>query len=76
MVLAKGQLQLALPAVWSQARQRGFTVSDLVNWMCRRPAHLVGLAGRKGAIAPGYDADLVVFDPETFRDRATFEKFP
>jgi allantoinase len=57
-------LQLALPAVWFQARQRGFTVSDLVNWMCRRPADLVGLAGRKGAIAPGYDADLVVFDSE------------
>jgi allantoinase len=57
-------LQLALPAVWSQARRRGFTVSDLVNWMCRRPADLVGLADRKGTIAPGYDADLVVFDPE------------
>jgi allantoinase len=32
--------------------------------MCRAPAGLVGLAGRKGAIAPGYDADLVVFNPE------------
>ena len=28
------------------------------------PAELVGLSGRKGEIAPGRDADLVVFDPE------------
>ena len=28
------------------------------------PARLAGLEGRKGAIAPGYDADLVVWDPE------------
>ncbi len=57
-------LQLALPAVWSQARQRGFTLFDIVNWMSRQPAKLVGLAGRKGRLAPGFDADLIVFDPE------------
>jgi allantoinase len=32
--------------------------------MARRPARLVGLAGRKGEIAPGCDADLVVLDPD------------
>jgi allantoinase len=57
-------LQLALPAVWTGARERGFTVEDLARWMCAAPARLAGLEGRKGAIAPGYDADLAVWDPE------------
>ncbi len=46
-------LQLALPAVWTEARRRGFTFTDLARWMALRPAELVGLYGRKGAIAPG-----------------------
>src|SRR5260370_8565133 len=57
-------LQLSLSVVWTAARRRGATLVNLVEWMCRRPAELVGLAGRKGALAAGYDADLVVFDPE------------
>jgi allantoinase len=32
--------------------------------MATAPACLVGLDGSKGAIAPGYDADLVAFDAE------------
>jgi allantoinase len=57
-------LQLALPAVWTGARERGFTVADLARWMCAAPARLAGLEGRKGAIAPGRDADLAIWDPE------------
>jgi allantoinase len=55
-------LQLVLSVVWTAAQPRGATLVDLVDWMGRRPARLVGLGGRKGALAPGYDADLVVFD--------------
>jgi len=57
-------LQLALPAVWTGARERGFTLEDVAAWMCAAPSRLAGLEGRKGAIAPGYDADLVIWDPE------------
>jgi allantoinase len=57
-------LQLALPAVFTQARRRGHTLADLAGWLSRRPAELVGLARRKGRLALGCDADLVVFDPD------------
>ncbi|GLZ31351.1 allantoinase [Lentzea sp. NBRC 105346] len=56
-------LQLGLPAVWTQARQRGFSLVDVVRWMAERPAALVGLT-RKGRIAVGYDADFSVFAPD------------
>jgi allantoinase len=61
-------LQLALPLVWTAARARGHALADVARWMCAGPARLAGLDDRKGAIAAGRDADLVVFDPDaTFR---------
>lgn len=56
-------LQLALPALWTGALRRGFALEQVARWMGSAPARLAGL-GAKGAIAPGADADLVVFDPE------------
>ncbi|HET6634566.1 MAG TPA: allantoinase AllB [Streptomyces sp.] len=56
-------LQLGLPAVWTAARERGHTLQDVVRWMSAGPARLAGLS-RKGAIAPGRDADFAVLAPE------------
>jgi allantoinase len=56
-------LQLSLPAVWTEANKRGFSFSDVAKWLCAGPARLAGLQHKKGAIAPGYDADLAVWDP-------------
>jgi allantoinase len=56
-------LQLRLPAVWTEASRRGYSVEDLARWLCSAPAELVGLEGRKGLIAVGYDADLVIWNP-------------
>jgi allantoinase len=57
-------IELGLAAVWTEARVRGYSVGDVARWMSEGPAALAGLSGRKGRIAPGHDADLVVWDPD------------
>ena len=56
--------QLGLSLIWTQATSRGFSLNDLTRWMCERPAALAGLSACKGRLAPGCDADFIVFDPE------------
>lgn len=57
-------VQLGPSLVWTEARARGHGLSQLSSWMSGRTAALAGMSDRKGAIAPGLDADLVFFDPD------------
>lgn len=56
-------LQLGLPAIWTEARRRGFTLTDVARWMSAAPAAQTGLR-TKGRIEIGQDADLCVFAPD------------
>jgi len=56
-------LQLGLPAVWTQARQRGHALTDVIRWMASAPADQVGLT-TKGRVTVGGDADFCVFAPD------------
>jgi allantoinase len=57
-------LELRLPVVWTEARRRGYSVEQVARWLAEGPARLLGLEGRKGILAEGADADIVVWDPD------------
>ncbi len=57
-------LQLSLAAVWTGARARGVPPERLAEWMSAGPARLIGADGRKGTLAEGFDADIVVWNSE------------
>jgi allantoinase len=59
-------LSVAISVIWTEMRTRGLPLEDLSRWMSAQPAKLAGLEKHKGAIAAGYDADLVVFDPDAY----------
>ncbi|HZC25172.1 MAG TPA: amidohydrolase family protein, partial [Candidatus Binatia bacterium] len=58
--------------------KKTLTLMDALRKMTLMPAQMLERstpeARRKGRVQEGADADLVVFDPRTIADRATFEK--
>lgn len=65
-------LETLLPVTYDWGVNQGWiSVVRLVQVLCENPARIFGLYPKKGTIAVGSDADLVVFDPKrTFTIRA------
>lgn len=57
-------LQFLLPASWTALKGR-IGLAQFIPLVTENPARFAGMAYRKGKFAPGYDADLVVWEPET-----------
>ena len=61
-------LQTMAPMLWSEGVRKGRISRDrFVQVTSANAARLFGLHQRKGAIRPGSDADIVVFDPDLTR---------
>ena len=52
---------------------RRIGLTDLVRLLCANPAKIFGLWPKKGELAPGSDADLILFDPRPERVLAAAE---
>ncbi|GMH37446.1 hypothetical protein BSKO_05319 [Bryopsis sp. KO-2023] len=61
-------LQYTLPALWSAAKHRKLTLKRLVEVFSENPAKLANLHRTKGKIKAGYDADIMVWDPDKLAD--------
>ncbi len=54
-----------LPIMWTYGVHAGkITANQFVSYMSTNPAKIMGLYPRKGALLPGSDADIVIWDPE------------
>ncbi len=55
-----------LPVTFTEGVKRDrISINRMVSVLCANPAKIFGLYPRKGVIAPGGDADIVVMDPDT-----------
>ncbi len=62
------ELETMLPVLWSEGVAKGrLSVARFVEVTSTTAAKLFGLYPRKGTIAPGADADLVVWNPDETR---------
>lgn len=56
-------LQFGISLIWTEAKERGFTLVDIARLMSSETAKFAGLDAIKGQIAVGLHADFLVFDP-------------
>ena len=57
-------IEFMVPVVWSHGVNKGrITLPRLVQVFCENPAKIFGMYPKKGALEPGSDGDLVIWDP-------------
>lgn len=59
-----GSIATADRLVRTMWKLAGVPLPDTIRMMCENPARLLHLAGRKGRLLPGHDADIVLFDED------------
>ncbi|GHB69150.1 allantoinase [Psychrosphaera saromensis] len=57
-------LQFGISLIWTEAKERGFSLVDITRLMSTETAKFAGLDSVKGAIKVGNHADFLVFDPD------------
>jgi len=58
-------IQDRMPVLWTHGVGAGkISANQFVAYMCTNPAKIFGLYPRKGALVPGADADVVIWDPQ------------
>ncbi|MBN1114139.1 MAG: amidohydrolase family protein [Oligoflexia bacterium] len=64
------------PSVYTEAvMNRKMTLPHIARLLSENPAKRMGLYGKKGAIKPGFDADLIIIDPAN-RNTYKISNFP
>ena len=59
-----GSVEHRMDLLFQGVKDGRIALEKWVDVCCTTPARMFGLYGRKGVIAPGADADIVVYDPQ------------
>lgn len=57
-------LGLGLSLLWTEGRKQGISIGQIIEWTSGATARHASLDHRKGALKVGWDADLIICDPD------------